>query len=88
MARCSSLAGSLGAGAITANYDGRDKHPTEVGEGAFIGSDAVLVAPVTIGPGARIGAGSVVTRDVAAETTVVGIPARPMRKGAPPRKEG
>jgi bifunctional UDP-N-acetylglucosamine pyrophosphorylase/glucosamine-1-phosphate N-acetyltransferase len=71
---------NVGAGAITANFDGRDKHPTEIGDDAFIGSDTVLVAPVKVGAGARTGAGSVVTRDVAAGATVVGIPARPIRR--------
>lgn len=55
---------NIGAGTITCNYDGYDKHPTEIGEGAFIGSDTMLVAPVKIGKGAITGAGSVITRDV------------------------
>lgn len=55
---------NIGAGVITANYDGKRKHRTEIGEGAFIGSNSVLVAPVRIGPGALVGAGSVVTEDV------------------------
>ncbi len=67
---------NVGAGAITANYDGLHKHPTHIGDNAFIGSDSVLVAPVAIGDGARTGAGAVVNRDVAAGTTVVGMPAR------------
>jgi bifunctional UDP-N-acetylglucosamine pyrophosphorylase/glucosamine-1-phosphate N-acetyltransferase len=71
---------NIGAGTITANFDGRDKHATEIGDGAFIGSDTVLVAPVRVGAGARTGAGSVVTRDVADGVTVVGIPARPIRR--------
>jgi len=53
-----------GAGAITCNYDGKEKHPTVVGADAFVGSDAILVAPVTIGEGAYVAAGSVITRDV------------------------
>jgi bifunctional UDP-N-acetylglucosamine pyrophosphorylase/glucosamine-1-phosphate N-acetyltransferase len=72
---------NIGAGTIVANFDGIGKHPTVIGEGAFIGSDSVLVAPVTIGRRARTGAGSVVTRDVPDDTTVVGVPAR--RKPAP-----
>jgi bifunctional UDP-N-acetylglucosamine pyrophosphorylase/glucosamine-1-phosphate N-acetyltransferase len=56
---------NIGAGTITCNYDGFDKHPTEIGEGAFVGSDTMLVAPVRIGKGAITGAGSVITRDVA-----------------------
>lgn len=55
---------NLGAGTITCNYDGFDKHRTEVGEGAFVGTNSSLVAPVKIGSGAYIGSGSVVTRDV------------------------
>jgi UDP-N-acetylglucosamine pyrophosphorylase (EC 2.7.7.23)/glucosamine-1-phosphate N-acetyltransferase (EC 2.3.1.157) len=55
---------NVGAGSITCNYDGYEKHRTVVGEGAFIGSDTMLVAPVTIGEGAVTGAGSVITRDV------------------------
>ncbi|HEU4894774.1 MAG TPA: DapH/DapD/GlmU-related protein, partial [Acidimicrobiia bacterium] len=56
---------NIGAGTITCNYDGFDKHPTEIGEGAFVGSDTMLVAPVRIGKDAITGAGSVITRDVA-----------------------
>ncbi len=57
---------NIGAGTIFCNYDGFDKHQTHVGEGAFIGSNTALVAPVTVGAGAMTGSGSVVTRDVAA----------------------
>ncbi|MEP7132584.1 MAG: bifunctional UDP-N-acetylglucosamine diphosphorylase/glucosamine-1-phosphate N-acetyltransferase GlmU [Acidobacteriota bacterium] len=57
---------NVGAGVITCNYDGEKKHRTEIGEGAFIGSDSQLVAPVKIGPGAYVGAGSTVTKDVPA----------------------
>ena len=57
---------NLGAGTIFCNYDGFDKFETHVGEGAFIGSDTALVAPVTVGAGAMTGSGSVITRDVAA----------------------
>ncbi|HEU4320291.1 MAG TPA: bifunctional UDP-N-acetylglucosamine diphosphorylase/glucosamine-1-phosphate N-acetyltransferase GlmU [Acidimicrobiia bacterium] len=56
---------NIGAGTITCNYDGYHKHQTEIGEGAFIGSDTMLVAPVRIGDNAVTGAGSVITRDVA-----------------------
>jgi len=55
---------NIGAGTITCNYDGVDKHPTEIGDGAFIGSDTMLVAPLRIGAGAVTGAGSTITRDV------------------------
>jgi bifunctional UDP-N-acetylglucosamine pyrophosphorylase/glucosamine-1-phosphate N-acetyltransferase len=74
---------NIGAGTITANYDGQRKHRTEIGPGAFIGSDTILRAPVRIGAGARTGAGSVVTKDVAAGATVVGIPARQIRSSSP-----
>jgi len=56
---------NIGAGTIFCNYDGFDKHDTHVGEGAFIGSNTALVAPVTVGAGAYTGSGSVITRDVA-----------------------
>lgn len=55
---------NIGAGVITCNYDGERKHHTSIGEGAFIGSDSQLVAPVTVGKGAYVGAGSTITRDV------------------------
>jgi len=57
---------NIGAGTITCNYDGFNKHKTEIGAGAFIGSNASLVAPVKIGDGAYVGSGSVITKDVAA----------------------
>jgi len=71
---------NIGAGTITANYDGEKKHSTEIGEQVFIGSDTMLVAPVKIGDRSRTGAGSVVTKDVSPDTLVVGIPARAIRK--------
>ncbi len=55
---------NVGAGTITCNYDGVNKHPTIIGEGAFIGSNTALVAPVTVGAGAYVGAGSTITKDV------------------------
>jgi len=67
---------NIGAGAITCNYDGTSKHRTVIGRSVFIGSDTMLVAPVTIGDGARTGAGSVVTKDVPAGAMVAGAPAR------------
>ncbi len=69
---------NIGAGAVTCNYDGTSKHKTIIEDGAFIGSDTMLVAPVRIGKGAATGAGSVVTGDVAAGAKVAGVPARPM----------
>lgn len=67
---------NIGAGTITCNYDGVRKHPTVIGDGVFIGSDSLLVAPVTIGARALTGAGSVVTRDVPAGKVAFGVPAR------------
>jgi len=79
---------NVGAGTITANYDGKAKHPTTIGAGAFIGSGTVLIAPVEVGDGAVTGAGAIVTRNtkVPAGATVVGMPARPVRakSGTPP----
>jgi len=67
---------NIGAGAITCNFDGEAKHATVIRDGAFIGSDTLLVAPVEVGAGAKTGAGAVVTKDVPAGALVVGIPAR------------
>ena len=67
---------NIGAGAITANYDGVQKHRTTIGAGAFIGVDTMIVAPRDIGAGARTGAGAVVTRDVPPGKLAVGVPAR------------
>lgn len=74
---------NIGAGTITCNYDGERKHPTHIGDGAFIGSDTMLVAPVRIGEGAKTGAGAVVTKDVPPHTLAVGVPARPIRRLRP-----
>ena len=63
---------NIGAGTITCNYDGVNKHVTRIGKGAFVGSDSTLVAPVTIGDGAYIGAGSCITKDVPAGALAVG----------------
>ena len=62
---------NIGAGTITCNYDGFGKYQTVIGEGAFIGSNTALVAPVTIGDGAVVGAGSVITEDVEADALAV-----------------
>ena len=78
---------NIGAGAITANYDGTHKHSTSIGAGAFIGSDTILRAPVTVGTGARTGAGSVVTKNVPDGMLAVGVPARNIRRFAPPEPE-
>jgi len=71
---------NIGAGTITANYDGEKKSATIIGEDVFIGSDTMLVAPVTLGDGARTGAGAIVTKNVPDDTLVVGMPARAIRK--------
>lgn len=71
---------NIGAGTITVNYDGKQKHKTIIGEDAFIGSDSMLIAPVTIGARARTGAGSVVTKDIPPDSLAVGAPARVIRK--------
>lgn len=81
---------NVGAGTVTANFDGTAKHRTVVGDRVSLGVDSMLVAPVTIGEGATTGAGSVVTRDVAPGKTVVGVPARPieMRRSKHPADAG
>ncbi|MBL7158015.1 MAG: bifunctional N-acetylglucosamine-1-phosphate uridyltransferase/glucosamine-1-phosphate acetyltransferase [Candidatus Omnitrophica bacterium] len=73
---------NVGAGTITANFDGKNKNKTVIGDRAFIGVGAILIAPVRIGKGATVGAGSVVTRNkhVPAGKTVVGVPARLLKK--------
>jgi bifunctional UDP-N-acetylglucosamine pyrophosphorylase/glucosamine-1-phosphate N-acetyltransferase len=73
---------NLGAGTVFANFDGREKHRTRVGAGVFVGSGTVLVAPATIGEGARTGAGAVVTArsNVPRGETWVGVPARPLSR--------
>ena len=63
---------NIGAGTITCNYDGENKHFTDIGAGVFIGSDSTLVAPVKIGDGAYIGAGSVITDDVERDALALG----------------
>jgi len=75
---------NVGAGAITANYDGKRKNRTLIGDNVFIGSDTILRAPLTVGAGASTGAGAVVTRDVPAGMIAVGVPARMLPKKAEP----
>jgi bifunctional UDP-N-acetylglucosamine pyrophosphorylase/glucosamine-1-phosphate N-acetyltransferase len=74
---------NIGAGTITCNYDGMRKHKTVIEEGAFIGSDTMLVAPVRVGKGAKTGAGSVVTHDVPEGTLAYGVPARVRQESEP-----
>ena len=73
---------NIGAGTITCNFDGQNKHPTVVESDVFIGSNSLIVAPIRIGTGAKTGAGSVVTHDVPPYTVVYGVPAR-VRKELP-----
>lgn len=71
---------NIAAGTITCNYDGKQKHRTVIGKNVFIGSDSMLVAPVTLGDRSRTGAGAVVTRDVPEDSLAVGVPARVIRR--------
>lgn len=71
---------NIGAGTVTCNYDGKDKHPTVIEDNVRIGSDTMLVAPVRVGSGSVTAAGSVVTEDVPPNTLVAGVPARVKKK--------
>lgn len=71
---------NVGAGCVFANYDGKNKHQSTIGDKVFLGSNSTLVAPVIIGKGAVVGAGSVVTKNVAPGVTVIGVPAQVFRK--------
>jgi len=78
---------NIGAGTVTCNYDGVNKHPTVIEQDVKIGSDTMLVAPVRVGARSVTGAGSVITRDVAPDTLVAGVPAtvkKILRPDAPP----
>ncbi len=72
---------NVGAGTITCNYDGIAKHRTEIGKGAFIGSNSSLVAPVKIGDGAYVGSGSVITQDVPADALALGRGRQSIKEG-------
>jgi bifunctional UDP-N-acetylglucosamine pyrophosphorylase/glucosamine-1-phosphate N-acetyltransferase len=72
---------NVGAGTITCNYDGAEKHRTEIGNGAFIGSNSALVAPVKIGDNAYVGSGSVITRDVPDGALAVGRARQAVKEG-------
>jgi bifunctional UDP-N-acetylglucosamine pyrophosphorylase/glucosamine-1-phosphate N-acetyltransferase len=76
---------NIGAGTITCNYDGFGKHRTQIGEGAFIGSNTALVAPVRIGKGAIVGAGSTITEDVPADAMAIGRGPQTIKAGAAKR---
>ena len=78
---------NLGAGTITANYDGENKYRTMVGDGVFTGVNTNLIAPVTVGEDAYTGAGSVVNKDVPAGKLVVGAPARAIRDSPQRRRK-
>ena len=78
---------NLGAGLVTCNFDGTRKHQTKIGEGAFIGSDTMLVAPVSVGKGAATGAGAVVNKNVPPYRLAVGVPARIIER-SPDRSAG
>lgn len=75
---------NIGAGTITANYDGRNKHQTRIGKKVLIGSNTVFVAPVNVSDQARTGAGSVLTANTKVKKgeVVAGVPARPLKKGS------
>jgi bifunctional UDP-N-acetylglucosamine pyrophosphorylase/glucosamine-1-phosphate N-acetyltransferase len=79
---------NVGAGTITCNYDGAGKHLTEIGKGAFIGSNSALVAPVKIGDGAYVGSGSVITRDVPAGSLALGRARQVVKEGGAERLRG
>jgi bifunctional UDP-N-acetylglucosamine pyrophosphorylase/glucosamine-1-phosphate N-acetyltransferase len=79
---------NIGAGTITANFDGANKNRTVIGDGSFVGVDTMLVAPVKLGKGSRTGAGSVVTKDVPDGATAVGVPARVIRRKVPSPRRG
>jgi bifunctional UDP-N-acetylglucosamine pyrophosphorylase/glucosamine-1-phosphate N-acetyltransferase len=72
---------NVGAGTITCNYDGVHKHPTRIGAGAFIGSDTTLVAPVTVGEGAYVAAGSAITEDVPPDALAIGRARQVVKEG-------
>ena len=72
---------NIGAGTITCNYDGVAKHRTDIGKGAFIGSNSALVAPVKIGDGAYVGSGSVITSDVPADALALGRGRQTIKEG-------
>src|SRR5581483_7819044 len=75
---------NVGAGTITCNFDGVNKHQTRIGERVFLGSDTLLVAPVQVGDGSATGSGAVVTRSVPPGKLAVGMPARVLRDWVAP----
>jgi bifunctional UDP-N-acetylglucosamine pyrophosphorylase/glucosamine-1-phosphate N-acetyltransferase len=79
---------NIGAGTITCNYDGSAKHLTDIGKGAFIGSNTALVAPVKVGDGAYIGSGSVITKDVPADALALERSQQTVKEGWAKRLRG
>ena len=79
---------NFSAGAITVNYDGTDKHRTVVEDGAFVGCDTMLVAPVTIGRGAFVAAGSTITDDVEADALAIARQRQTVKPGWAGRRRG
>ena len=71
---------NIGAGTITCNYDGKNKNETIIEDNVLIGSDTMLVAPVTVGRGSVTGAGSVIIKDVPPDSLVAGVPATVKKK--------
>jgi len=71
---------NIGAGTVTCNYDGKNKHATKIGDNVRIGSDTMLVAPVEVGDGAVTAAGSVVIENVERDSLVAGVPAKVKKK--------
>ena len=78
---------NIGAGAVTCNFDGENKNETHIGDDVFVSCDTMLIAPVTMGNRSATGAGSVVTKDVAEDSLVVGVPAKEMPKKTESIKE-
>ena len=81
---------NIGAGTITCNYDGKDKHPTIIEDDVRVGSDTMLVAPVRVGARSVTGAGAVVIKDVEPDTLVAGVPAvvkKRIKREPPPAEE-
>jgi bifunctional UDP-N-acetylglucosamine pyrophosphorylase/glucosamine-1-phosphate N-acetyltransferase len=78
---------NIGAGTITCNYDGEKKHPTRIADGAFVGSNSTLVAPVEIAGGAYIGAGSVITDDVPPGALALGRARQVVKEGWKKRRK-
>jgi len=74
---------NIGAGSVTANFNGRSKYPTTIKDNAMIGSDTIMVAPVKVGKNTFTGAGAVILKDVPDNSKAVGVPARILKKSIP-----